>query len=204
MLAYRFLRVYPVWEPLQMNRNCPAPVSTHSIVTLDHPMIICEALASGIPLLGAPFEQRPPSKKGVLCRQTHNRSEDEIVCPVSARCFNVFNCLPLPWVLSPLLVGHSPCDSPHSQESTRGEGTHVHIMQFFGLATAQALNVRKSNRKIQTSVGWTKDTKVHQLFWYSDTCHLLKLLHSQRPINAEGLHFAGAGQKLASCTRIST
>ena len=95
-VVYRFLRVYPVWELLQINRNCPVPVSTHSIVTLDHPMIICEALASGIPLLGAPFEQRPPSKKGVLCRQPHNRSEDDIVCPVSARCFNVFNCLPLP------------------------------------------------------------------------------------------------------------
>ena len=112
MLAYRFLRVYPVWEPLQMNRNCPAPVSTHSIVTLDHPMIICEALASGIPLLGAPFEQRPPSKKGVLCRQTHNRSEDEIVCPVSARCFNVFNCLPLPWVLSPSWLVIAPAIRP--------------------------------------------------------------------------------------------
>ena len=203
MLVYRFLRVYPVWELLQMNRNCPAPVSTHSIVTLDHPMIICEALASGIPLLGARFEQRSPSKKGVLCRQTHNRSEDDIVRPVSARCVNVFNCLPLPWVLSPSWLVIAPAIRPIRKNPPEAKALMCTSCNFLAL----------QQRKLWMYAKVTENTNLCELaqryqstpaFWYSDTCHGLKLLHSQRPINAEGLHFAGAGQKLASCTRISS
>ena len=163
-------------------------------------MIICEALASGIPLLGAPFEQRPPSKKGVLCRQPHNRSEDDIVCPVSARCFNVFNCLPLPWVFSPYWLVIAPAIRPIRKNPPEAKALMFTSCSFLAL----------QQRKLWMYAKVTENTNLCGLdqstpaFWYSDTCHLLKLLHSQRPINAERLHFAGAGQKLASCTRISS